>query len=306
MGLLRRSRANTEAERTPAPFIVGVARSGTTLLRMMLDANSQLAIPPETHFIPKLIKASEETDGDERDTAFELLTTHRRWPDFQLDPDALRDDFDRIEPFEIGPALRAFYGAYAQGQGKTRWGDKTPGYARRMRRIITALPEAHFVHLIRDGRDVALSQLEVHHGAESVREAAEAWTGGIEKARRNARRVDHYTEVRYEDLVDDPEPVVRRVCEFVDLAYEPEMLSYHERADERMSELERDFERAGTTAIPADVRAQQHRRVSSPPQKQRSGRWRTDMSDEDRASFEDIAGPLLAELGYDVGAEAGS
>ena len=89
---------------------------------------------------------------------------------------------------------------------------------------------------------------------------SEAWADGIAKARRNARRVDHYTEARYEDLVDDPEPVLREICVFVSLPYEKGMLSYHERANERMSELERDFERGEAAAIPAEVRARQHRR----------------------------------------------
>jgi hypothetical protein len=286
--------------RPPAPFVVGVARSGTTLLRMMLDAHPQLTIPPETHFIPKLIKVCEEAGEDARERSFELLTTHRRWPDFGLDPDELRAAFDELDPFTAGDALRAFYAAYAARQGKPRWGDKSPGYVRRMPRIQSALPEARFVHLIRDGRDVALSQLDVHHGADSVREAAEDWSEGIGKARRSARRVEHYMEAAYEDLVADPEPVLRRVCEFVELPYDEAMLSYHEHAEERMAETVRDLDRRGDTAIPAELRARQHSRVSSPPQTQRAGRWRTDMSAEDRREFEAVAGELLAELGYEV------
>src|SRR3954468_18521703 len=77
-----------EPERPPAPFVVGVPRSGTTLLRLMLDAHPQLAIPPETHFLPKLIRACQEeldADRDGRKRALELITQHRRWPDFGLD-----------------------------------------------------------------------------------------------------------------------------------------------------------------------------------------------------------------------------
>jgi len=96
----------------PAPFIVGVARSGTTLLRLMLDAHPQLAIPPETHFIPKLIKACEE-GGDPHERVLELLTTHRRWPDYRLDAEELRERLDRIQPLTAGDAMRAFYGLYA-------------------------------------------------------------------------------------------------------------------------------------------------------------------------------------------------
>src|ERR671937_2954580 len=79
-----------EPQRAPAPFIVGVPRSGTTLLRLMLDAHPDLAIPPETHFLPKLIRLcaeAEKAGEDARRRVVELLTTHRRWPDFGLDPD---------------------------------------------------------------------------------------------------------------------------------------------------------------------------------------------------------------------------
>ena len=305
MGFLDRLRKGGGRE-TPAPFVVGVARSGTTLLRMMLDAHPALAIPPETHFIPKLIKACEDPGADARENAIALLRGHRRWPDFQLDADELSRRFDQIEPFSAGEALRAFYSSYAADQRKERWGDKTPGYARRMRKIESVLPEAHFIHLIRDGRDVTLSQLEVHHGAESVEGAAKNWVGGIEKARRNAGRVRNYIEVRYEDLVAEPEPVLRRICAFIALPFDDAMLSYHERADERMSEIARDFDRQGESAISAEVRASQHSRVASPPQTARAGRWRTEMSETDRKAFEAVAADLLADLGYELENSAGN
>ncbi len=72
----------------PAIFIVGVARSGTTLLRLMLDAHPRLAIPPETHFIPKVITAVQEGSDP-----LAVITGHRRWPDFGLDASELRERF---------------------------------------------------------------------------------------------------------------------------------------------------------------------------------------------------------------------
>ena len=262
--------------RPPAPFVVGVSRSGTTLLRLMLDAHPQLAIPPETHFIPELVEACERGAGP--DEVVELLARHRRWPDFRLDRDELRRRLDSLDPLTPGDALRAFYGYYADLAGKPRWGDKTPHYTRKMPLIERVLPEARFIHLIRDGRDVALSLMEVHFGPEDVLSAAERWTSWIAKARRHAQRVDHYLELRYEDLVADPETLLRQICDFVDLPWDAAMLHYHVRAPDRIEEIARDFDRPqGGPAIPADVRARQHRHVSQPPLEDRVARWRRDM-----------------------------
>lgn len=307
MRLLDRARRRRESiSRPPAPFVVGVSRSGTTLLRLMLDAHPDLAVPPETHFIPQLARACQ--DGCTADQALEIIRGHRRWADFRLDAAELERRLRAIDPFALPEALRAFYGLYAENAGKSRWGDKTPHYTRKMPLIERLLPEARFVHLIRDGRDVALSLMEVHFGPEDVRGAAERWTSWITKARRHGAKVSHYLELRYEDLISDTEGVLRQVCEFVELPWDPAMLDYHERAPQRIDEIARNFERAhGGPAIPAQVRARQHRNVSSPPREDRVARWRRDMAPADQAAFEAIAGDLLVQLGYPVGqATAGS
>ena len=98
--------------------------------------------------------------GSARATPESLLATitaQREWGDFGLTEEELLERFRAIEPLNAGDALRAFYEAYAERVGKPRWGEKTPIYVKSMRRIERALPEARFVHVIRDGRDVALS-----------------------------------------------------------------------------------------------------------------------------------------------------
>ena len=170
-----------------------------------------------------------------------------------------------------------------------------------MKRIGAAVPEAHFIHIIRDGRDVALSVLGVSWGPDTVEDAAVQWTTQVRRARRKSRSVAHYMEVRYEGLVADPEPIVRRVCEFAELPFEPGMLEYHERAQERMSAVERDLELGGgREGISASERASQHALVSEAPREERAGRWREEMDPADVATYEAIAGPTLAELGYEL------
>ena len=295
------ARRVASGELAPAPFIVGATRSGTTLLRLMLDAHPRMAIPSETHFIPDLIKAYRlESTSPER--LAEVVTSHRRWGDFHLDPAELLERLRALDPINPGDAIRAFFELYAEKQGKPRWGDKTPGYVREMHRIESVLPEARFVHLIRDGRDVALSVLGMNWGPSTVPEAAFRWKKRILRAREQAPRIGHYVEVRYEDLVLDTEPTLRRVCDLVELPYDDAMLAYHERAEQRLQEKARDLDRGPDKAPqPAEARMESHALASEPPDPERIGRWRTEMSPEDRAVYEELAGDLLADLGYEVG-----
>ena len=148
---------------------------------------------------------------------------------------------------------------------------------------------------------MALSLASVSWGPGEVAEVAEKWVDEIGKARRQAaRKLDPgtYHEVHYEELVANPEEELRDVVETIDLSWDPAMLSYHERADERMSEVERDFTPGGGELITAAERASQHGLVREPPRADRAGRWRQEMSAADRAAFEEIAGELLGELGY--------
>lgn len=300
-------RARKLAKRpAPMPFVVGVNRSGTTLLRMMLDSHPELAIPPETHFIPALFDAmhTARKEGERMtpDQVVEFMVNHRRWGDFGLDPDVLAGRISNLKRMRPKFVLRAFYELYAETQGKRRYGDKTPGYVKQMGIVHRALPESRFIHLIRDGRDVALSR-EGRVAAEelTVERHAKIWKRRINRARGQAPRVKHYLEVRYEDLVEDPETVLRRICEFIELPFDPAMLSYHERSAGRLKEIARDLDDEDGGALrPAQERLQAHQLVTEAPRSDRVGRWREHMDAADVATFEDVAGDLLDELGYEV------
>ena len=111
-------------------------------------------------------------------------------------------------------ALRAFYGLYAAGQGKPRAGDKTPGYSASMRAIESVLSEARFVHIIRDGRDVALSVMSRAVKERTVEDLAKRWKRRINRTRKQGAKVSHYLEVRYEELVADTEATLRACATF--------------------------------------------------------------------------------------------
>ena len=277
----RRAIRRARSAPPPAPFVVGATRSGTTLLRLMLDAHSEIAIPSETHFIPDLIK-SRERYGASRERMVEMLVSHRRWGDFQIEPEELSERWGVLEARgELnGPAaVREFFKIYGEKHGgPPRWGDKTPGYVKHMREIQLYLPEARFIHLIRDGRDVALSILKQSFGPETIEAAAERWRSRVLRGRSQQDYLGYYMEVKFEDLVLDTEGQLRRICEFIELDFDPAMLGYHETAEERLQEKARELPRGpGRDPQSAEKRLQSHVKTFEPPNPNLVGGYRTKM-----------------------------
>jgi Sulfotransferase family len=283
----------------PAPFIVGVGRSGTTLLRLMLDAHPDLAIPAETHFVPALIKAAEETQ-DPR-AALQVLASVQTWPNLGLDLASVDQAFSALDPFSSTGAVRAVFRLYAEGQGKSRWGDKTPTYRAHLSEIARAVPEARFIHIIRDGRDVALSYRGLWFGpGDDIEGQARFWVDQIEHARAQAQHLPCYLELRFEDLVARPEVELERICRFLELPFDRAMLDYPSRARHRLSEYVQTFGPQGSESVPIERFRAIHERTQASPDAARIGRWKVEMSSAELRSYEQIAGPTLRALGYTV------
>ena len=125
---LRRRRRTRERHlpKPPAPFVIGMTRSGTTLLRLMLDSHPDLTIPPETDSIPDVIKLFGEGPASPEEVAA-AMTSSRRWGDFGIDDGRLLKELGKLRPL-VRPEVpvRTFYRLYAKGQGKPRWGATRP------------------------------------------------------------------------------------------------------------------------------------------------------------------------------------
>jgi hypothetical protein len=109
--------------------------------------------------------------------------------------------------------------------------------------------------------------------------------------------------VRYEELVCHTESVVRDVCDFIGVGYEATMMDYHQRASERLREHQARLRVDGTVIVSREERLSQQRLITRPPDSSRIGRWKTEMLANERAEYEAVAGDLLQELGYGIGAD---
>ena len=266
-------------------FVLGVRRSGTTLLRVMLDRHPRIAIPDESYFIPQLAaRHRREVDVAAFVDDLRRLPTLREWG-VSVEEVAAR----LRPPVTLTAGISAVYQVYAAKRGKARWGDKTPMYMQHLALLERLFPDALYLHLIRDGRDAALSFLQMPEGVvtrtwahpRSLAGFACQWRTEVAAARRLGRRlgVNRYLEVRYESLVADPERELERACAFAGLAYEPAMLEYAQEVD-----------------VTRKPHQQSLRRPPTPGLRD----WRRNMSAEEAAEFEAIAGDLLAELGYEL------
>ena len=267
----------------PFPFFLGCGRSGTTMMRLMFDAHPMLAIPTEAYFPIAPDRAWFDEDGrphiDPIVDAFEQEKWYGLW---RLEPGAFRAAAHAAAPKDYTELIRLLYGLYAEAHEKPRYGNKTPKHVYSIPQLSRMFPEGRFVHIVRDGRNVALSILERDRSVPDLAAAARLWREHVERGRADGRALgpERYAEVRYEDLLDGPEDALRRLCAFVDVPFDDAMLRYYERIPEMV------------------IGSGQHRKLSQPPTKGLRD-WRTVMSRTDVAVFESIAGRSLDAFGYE-------
>lgn len=270
------------------PFFVGSGRSGTTLIRAMFDSHPDMAVPDESNFVPRFGRTRQRFERPWGFASAVFLHDLFRQSWFRqsgISHETAWKAFDSRPPADLPAAIREVFALYARLHGKSRYGDKTPNYVLHLPLLAELFPEARFVHVIRDGREVALSLLDVGFGPRTMAQAALQWRERVELGLAFGREVgpSRCRQVRYEDLLEDPGETVASLCDFVGLQFDSVMLQYFERAE---------------SIVSSDV--YKYRSVRLPPTKNLRD-WRSQMSKRDLALFETIAGDLLEEAGYERG-----
>ena len=260
-------------------FIVGSARSGTTLLRLMLNAHREVAVPPESRFVTQFWRDAATVEVE---PLLAALAAHPRFIAWELPIDAVRTELGNLATAAYSDFIRAVYRAYARKHGKIRWGDKTPRYVEHIPLLARLLPDARFIHLVRDGRNVALSYADVPFGPKTVARAADLWARRVAAgiASGNSLAEGRYLQLKYETLVADPAGEAKAICDFLHLEFDPAVLDYAERS---------------RAVLPRA--AQFNPNVTSKPISEVRS-WERAMPARHVEIFEAVAGAMLSRLGY--------
>ena len=281
---------------SPSPFLflVGCPRSGTTLLQRLLDAHPSLTVANDTHFITRAI---DKVAGGSvvrasspllKESLVEWTRGYHRFGRLGLDAEAVAraDEASTTYPEFVA----GLYRQLAALRGKELAGEKTPDYIRHIGRLHAMFPASKLVHIVRDGRDVALSLLDWAHEAKGpgrlelwrhqpVATCALWWRWQVTGQRRGlGMEPGSFVQMRYEDLVRDPSTTLRSLTEWLGIPFDRRMLRFNEGKVRRQDGLSAKKAWLGPTPGLRD--------------------WRSQLDVRSLALFEALAGDVLEDNGY--------
>jgi protein-tyrosine sulfotransferase len=265
---------NMATSEKPIIVVGGCPRSGTTLLRLILDSHRNIACGPELKYADYL-----------KNSMVKSWKAHGR---------LMEENYGITLPYfaqTFGLQYAALLEPYRIKAGKARIAEKTPQNILSFPALAMMLPKSPMVHMIRDGRDVASSlvrQKWVHLGTtkklaytQDIKSAAEYWARCVRTGRTLSGLKVRYTEIRYEDLVNKPESTLRYLLDRLNEPWDPSVLDYQNKPHH----------------LPRSEQRSHGDSLKKPINPEAIGRWR-DWSAAERSEFKAAAGELLIELGY--------
>lgn len=273
-------------------FITGTSRSGTTLLQAMLSRGRGVFVPPETHFMPLVWKHRRRLGQVSTDAGWtaaqQAIIQRSPIAGIVIDPGRF-EELASKGPRQYGTLLSAWLRAAAEAQTPqgqecpSIFGEKSPAHTMYMPELLAMLPGTQVVHIVRDPRDVAVSQRDAWNTP--IMSSAVRWM--LDQRQQQDIELlassDRFVTVRYEDLVVEPEAQLRRVCDVLSITFTPDMLKPHQRSQSGF----------------ADREEHKHRTLESVTTS-RVGRYRRELSPMELAAIERVCGGHMERLGYEL------
>jgi hypothetical protein len=263
---------------SPCVFIVGVGRSGASLLQSMLAMHPDLAFPPETVFLRRyvatgLLTKTVKREGIEK--AAQILERDERFQRTGLDPRELMNALPQDQEVTDGVVYRAWLRKIAERQNKPGSGDKDPRAIEYLGLLQQVFPNCNVVHIIRDPRDVLASKKKAEWSRKrGVMRHIFANRVQLRVGRKQGMRLfkTRYHEIVYEELLKDPEGELRNLSHELGLHFDPAMLDFGNSAGRLVSEREMAWKKE----------------TLGPLLKNNQGKWQTELTQWEVALTESV------------------
>ena len=269
-------------------FIIGTQRSGTTLLRLILNAHSKIAIPEEARFLMPLLNTtylSKDIKGDELKSLINYLAANDQFKLWNYDSQPYLSWLSQKEQISLRELIDSMFMSYCRSEGKLMWGDKSLFF--RTIGILTELfPDARFIHIVRDGRDVFDSWRKMDPSKNNAAVMALDWRYKLYKIEKSfsAMPKGNQFTLRYEDLLEAPESTIQEICNFLGIVYEPGMLEFHKTSHNYIGEHHSNL-------------------IFNAINKSNSAKWRKNLTRHEALSFNLLAGAYLNKYQYEPALE---
>jgi len=272
-------------------LMIGTQRSGSNLLRLMLNQIQTIAAPHPPHILQRLMPLqSSYGDLSNSDSFAQLVDDVCRlvelnpvaWDGVTLDR---QDVASRCKAHSLVAVFSAVYDIFAETRGAETWCCKSLSNVHYMDEISEYLPNIKYLYLYRDGRDVAVSFKKAVVGQKHFYHIAQEWSRAQRKAIAMGKKcgANQFFSLSYESLVSDPEPVLQNLCQFLEVPYSPSMLEFHQSGE------------ANNTAASSSLWGN----VTKPIIASNTKKFMTKATAEDVKIFELVAGDVLDALGYE-------
>jgi hypothetical protein len=272
--------------------MIGTQRSGSNLLRLMLNQLPEVAAPHPPHILQRLMPMVPGYGDLNVAANFEHLVEDVcrlvelnpvPWEGLSLDR---REIAQRCSERSLVAVFGAVYDALASAWGKPTWCCKSLANINFLTEIEDYFrDDARYIYLYRDGRDVALSFRKAVVGEKHYYHIAREWAAAQQLALGMRERIgpSRFFSVRYEDITTSPERTMRRLCDFLGYRYTPSMLTFHQTDEAKKA--------AGSSELWGNV--------VNPVMADNSRKFMREMSQDDLRLFELVAGDVIEALGYE-------
>ena len=284
-------------------FILGNPRSGTSLFRIILNNHPNIVSPPECGFSEWLYSdyrnwCKEDINSNKLELFIKDLSHCKKIETWNLDYTKLKELIIDEEPNNYSELTYCVYLLYCNDyEGIKIISDKNNYYINQIERLNDIWPEAKYIHLVRDGRDVACSYFSMNELKteskykpdlpQSISHIANEWKNNnknIEQIRINFD--SKYLFLRYEDIITNSMEHLKKVCDFLEIPYSETMLNYYKNTNTKLMEPEETLD--------------WKRKTREAPDKKRIARYKSDLTDSQINEFIGIAGKTLVRYGYDL------